>query len=224
MKHVTWAALGDAAVAVRWGRRTAGPAAALEARAAAEALDAEGLAGVIDIIPGPVSILLRLDPRRTSPARTGRRARDLVAGLHASAPCPPNPVPASHRFAVRYGGDAGPDLDDVAGRLGISAAEVVRRHAAARFTVVATGFAPGFVYLASLPIALRLPRRDSPRPRVPPGSVAIAASQSGIYGVATAGGWWLIGRTQVPVFNPRRLPPTSLAIGDRVQFWDADSS
>jgi KipI family sensor histidine kinase inhibitor len=126
--------------------------------------------------------------------------------------------PRQHHLAASYGGDAGPDLEEVADRLGLTTAEVVARHTARTYTVLATGFAPGFVYLGPLPPSLRLPRRDEPRVAVPAGSVAIADAQTGVYGVRSGGGWWLIGCTTAATFRPEKRPPTAFSIGDRVTF------
>jgi KipI family sensor histidine kinase inhibitor len=119
---------------------------------------------------------------------------------------------------VRYGGDDGPDLEGVAGRLGLASDAVVALHAGTTYRVFMLGFAPGFAYLGTLPAELSLPRRTEPRPSVPAGSVAIAARQTGVYPVATPGGWHLIGRTEVTLWDPSAEPPARLAPGDRVRF------
>jgi KipI family sensor histidine kinase inhibitor len=123
-----------------------------------------------------------------------------------------------HRIPVRYGGAGGPDLNAVAERLSLSAAQVVEAHAAVSYRVFMLGFAPGFAYLGPLPEALRLPRREQPRPRVPVGSVAIGGSQTAIYPVASPGGWHLIGRTTLVVWDARRAEPATLRPGDSVCF------
>jgi KipI family sensor histidine kinase inhibitor len=117
--------------------------------------------------------------------------------------------------AVRYDGE---DLPDVAARLGLEVAEVIARHAAPTYTVACLGFSRGFPYLEGLDPALRLPRRDSPRPRVPAGAVAIAADQAGIYPQAMPGGWHVLGRTDAVLFDEAVQPPALLAPGDRVRF------
>jgi len=118
-------------------------------------------------------------------------------------------------IAVRYDGE---DLPAVAERLGLEVAEVVARHTAPTYTVACLGFSRGFPYLDGLDPLLRLPRRDTPRARVPAGSVAIAAEQAGIYPQTSPGGWHLLGRTDAPLFDPGREPPALLAPGDRVRF------
>jgi biotin-dependent carboxylase-like uncharacterized protein len=124
-------------------------------------------------------------------------------------------VPAEHVVEVVYGGA---DLDAAAARLGLTAGELAARHAAGAYTVLSTGFRPGFVYLGPLDPSLRLPRRPAPRPDVPAGAVAIAEAQTGVYGVHGPGGWWLIGRTARPTFDPWSDPPTPFRIGDRLRF------
>jgi KipI family sensor histidine kinase inhibitor len=117
-----------------------------------------------------------------------------------------------------YGGEFGPDLDEVAQRLGLSPGELIERHTAAEQRVYMLGFSPGFPYLGDLPAELALPRRATPRERVPVGSVAIAERQTGIYSREMPGGWHLLGRTPVPLFDHSRDPPAYLAPGDRVRF------
>src|SRR6185436_2764670 len=131
---------------------------------------------------------------------------------------------------VVYGGEMGPDLGDVAALTGMSEGEVVDRHAAAELRVLFDGFAPGFAYLGDLPVELRVPRLDTPRTRTPAGSVAIAGPMSGVYPATLPGGWRVIGRTPVALFDPRRDPPAYLMPGDRVRFepisseeWDGRS-
>jgi len=112
----------------------------------------------------------------------------------------------------------GPDLGDIARHCGLSPAEVVQRHEAAEYVVYFLGFQPGFAYLGGLDEALHTPRRTEPRVSVPAGSVGIGGAQTGIYPLASPGGWQLIGRTLTPLFDPQAEPPTLLAPGDRVRF------
>jgi KipI family sensor histidine kinase inhibitor len=122
------------------------------------------------------------------------------------------------RVPVHYGGEDGPDLEDVARILDLPAQEVVKLHCARPYRVMMIGFAPGFPYIGPLPAALHIPRRATPRSAVPPGSVAIAAGLSGIYPTRLPGGWHLIGRTDLRLFDPQANPPTTLVPGDLVQF------
>jgi 5-oxoprolinase (ATP-hydrolysing) subunit B len=131
------------------------------------------------------------------------------------------PEPARHELPVVYDGD---DLPDVARACGLSVAEVVRLHGSVEYVVAFLGFSRGFPYLSGLPAALHLPRRSTPRTRVPAGSVAIAFDQCGIYPMATPGGWHLLGRTSRELFDPALDPPSVLSPGDRVQFVDVGQS
>lgn len=124
---------------------------------------------------------------------------------------------------VSYGGDAGPDLHDAAIELGITPAQLVQRHAAGDYTVAMIGFAPGFPYLLGLDPDLALPRLATPRTSVPAGSVGIGGAQTGIYPRESPGGWRLIGRTPLVLFDPSRDPPALLAPGDRVRFVAVDA-
>jgi len=119
---------------------------------------------------------------------------------------------------VEYGGAAGPDLDEVARHTGLSPSEVVQMHSAATYTVYSLGFLPGFAYLGGLHPRLATPRRREPRLAVPAGSVGIGGEQTGVYPSSSPGGWHLIGRTSLQLFDPMRKPPTLLAAGDTVCF------
>ena len=119
---------------------------------------------------------------------------------------------------MRYGGEDGPDLDEVAVRLGLAPREVVAIHCEAIHRVLMIGFAPGYPYLGGLPPQLHLPRRATPRKAVPAGSVAIAAGMTGIYPARLPGGWHLIGRTEQRLFDPQAERPCLLEPGDDVRF------
>jgi 5-oxoprolinase (ATP-hydrolysing) subunit B len=119
---------------------------------------------------------------------------------------------------TRYGGADGPDLAEVAERCGCSPDEVVARHVDRLYRVFMVGFMPGFAYLGPLDARLRLPRRASPRLRVPAGSVAIAGEQTAVYPLETPGGWWIIGRSALRVFDADREPPTLFDVGRPVRF------
>lgn len=123
-----------------------------------------------------------------------------------------------HHIPVAFGGAAGPDLEEVAQLAGLAPEAVVETLVRARLTVAFLGFAPGFPYLIGLPRRLAVPRLATPRLQVPAGSVALADGWVGIYPRATPGGWRIVGRTSVALFDPAVDPPARLAPGDRVQF------
>lgn len=136
--------------------------------------------------------------------------RGVVRGRDAHTPLVEVPT--------RYGGEAGEDLPHVADVAGLSPDAVVDLHASTEYRVFMLGFAPGFAYLGTVPAAIEVPRRATPRERVPAGSVAIAGRQTAIYPLDTPGGWNLIGRTDLPVWDPAREPPALLTAGARVRF------
>lgn len=196
--------------------------------ALAAAIRAEAADGVAWGRPVPAyeSVLVPFDPDALDAA--GAEAR-LAALATAPGARPGTVAPAGDEGALpvfeiptRYGGPDGPDLAEVASRTGRTPAEVVALHARRVYTVYMLGFSPGFAYLGSLPAALEVPRRDTPRTEVPAGSVAIAARQTAVYPIASPGGWNLIGRTDAVLWDPRADPPTPLAPGRRVRFVPVD--
>ena len=181
------------------------------AQALAEALP-EAMAEVTAAVPGLESLLVELD----SAADISDAAKAVERLMVAVDPTPLGGREITVRVA--YGGDDGPDLPDVARLCGISEEEVIARHLASDLRVLFLGFAPGFAYLGELPDELRVARLSNPRTRTRAGSVAIAGSMSGIYPADLPGGWRVIGRTDLALFDPRRDPPALLAPGDRVRF------
>jgi KipI family sensor histidine kinase inhibitor len=210
---ITIEPLGDACLVVRLGSGVD----AVTARAAAAAtasLAAAALPGVVDIAPTFNTVAVVFDPLRADPG-------DLSAAILATLCSLEGAVPTAGRIIeipVNYGGDDGPDLDAVAAHTGLAPEEVVRLHTMTDHVVGMIGFAPGFPYLLGLPATLSIPRRATPRTRVPAGSVAIAERQTGIYPRTSPGGWHVIGRTPHAMFDARRDPPALLRAGDRVRF------
>jgi len=119
---------------------------------------------------------------------------------------------------VVYGGADGPDLDVIARHTGLSTAEVIRRHSEGEYVVYFIGFMPGFAYMGGLDPQLATPRQNEPRLTIPAGSVGIGGEQTGIYPLTSPGGWQLLGRTALSLFDPTQNPPTLLRPGDRVRF------
>jgi KipI family sensor histidine kinase inhibitor len=205
----------------------------------ARTLRAMNLAGILDIAPAYATLLVRFDLRggpgtrssdtlpheKLAEALRAITARAMDPGLRrddeqkadsAGSPARTIEVP------VCYGGDHGPDLAEVATHAQMAPEEVIARHSAGNYTVAMIGFAPGFPYLLGLDPALETPRRGDPRTRVPTGSVAIGGAQTGIYPRELPGGWQLIGRTPLVLFDPAREQPCLLAPGDRVRFRAID--
>jgi len=128
-----------------------------------------------------------------------------------------------HRVPVVYGGEYGPDLVEVAQLKNLSVAEVIRLHSAATYSVYLVGFSAGYGYMGALPAALDLPRRSSPRAKVPRGTVALAAGMTGVYPLDMPGGWRLIGYTPLSVFEAELDPPVRFLPGDKVQFYPIEA-
>lgn len=172
------------------------------------------LPGVVEVVPALRSLLVVYDPRDVSFDALAHRAEAAVRG---AAPVP-DEGGRLLEIPVAYGGAHGPDLEAVAAACGLPPAEFVRLHASVLYRAFMLGFSPGFPYLGLLPPQLRVPRRPTPRTRIPPGSVAIADLFTGIYPQETAGGWHLLGRTPLRLFDPFADPPCLLRSGDRVRF------
>lgn len=186
--------------------------------------------GLLSVVPAHSSVTVFFDlflwkkygTRATVPHAPPLTAARLLCfflekKLHDIPPHVPTDMPLVD-IPVRYGSEHGPDLSAAAERLQLTENEVIEMHTSATYTVQMVGFLPGFPYLGPLSKALYLPRRDTPRLRVPPGSVAIAGAQTGIYPQASPGGWHLIGRTDFQLFDPAALPPARLQAGWRVRF------
>ncbi|GAB4065955.1 5-oxoprolinase subunit PxpB [Ancylobacter sonchi] len=204
--------VGDTAFAIEFGTGIDPVLNARVHRAAALIREAT-FPGVVETVPSFRSLLVHYDPLATGAAAL----QEAMAGLDLGEAV----VSAPERVWViptLYGGEAGPDLDEVARATGLSPAEVVARHADTLFRVYVQGFLPGFAYLGVLPPELELPRLTTPRVRVPAGSVAIAQRMSGVYPVESPGGWRLIGNTPLRFFDHAMTPPTLFAPGDGVRF------
>jgi inhibitor of KinA len=174
----------------------------------------QGLRGILNLHPAYASVLIDFDPRlRTHDEVESFVLERLESSAHA-APAPARTV----EIPVCYGGEFGPDLPDVASHTGFAPERVVELHAAADYLVYFVGFSTCFPYLGGLPPELATPRLRAPRKHVPVGSVAIGGGQAGIYPLASPGGWRLIGRTPLRLFDPEGSPPPLLRMGDRVRF------
>jgi KipI family sensor histidine kinase inhibitor len=168
--------------------------------------------GVVDMVPAARTVLLVTDPARTSLSAVADAVRRTTPRPDA------RPGGEVVELPVRYDGE---DLEELAGLLDLTPQELVHRHTGAEWTVAFAGFAPGFGYLTQPGGQWEVPRRSTPRTRVPPGSVALAGEFSGVYPRESPGGWQLIGRTDVAVFDPDRDPPALLRPGIRVRFVEA---
>ncbi|KAB2346415.1 5-oxoprolinase subunit PxpB [Actinomadura rudentiformis] len=199
---------GDTALLVETGDLETAHRLHAAVRKAATGQDAT-VTGVLDVIPGERTVLVVIDPARCDLSRLAARLPELPLPESAAGEAPAVEIP------VVYDGT---DVDEVAQLTGLSRNEVIERHASAAYTVAYLGFSPGFGYLTGLDPALHVPRRESPRTSVPAGSVAIAGPYAAVYPSASPGGWRLLGRTDLRLWDVTRDPPSLLQPGTRVRF------
>jgi inhibitor of KinA len=193
------------------------PAINARAVAIAAAVRRAAIPGVRDVVSTYRSVAVYFDPLVVDV----RRLRDLLD--RAAATPGEAAVGRTIEIPVLYGGEAGPDLPDVAAHAGMRADQVIERHAGAEYRVYMLGFLPGFAYLGAVDEVIAMPRRSAPRPDVPAGSVGIAGRQTGVYPSASPGGWRLVGRTPWRMFDTSRPRPSLLEAGDRVRFVPVDA-
>jgi len=228
------APLGDAAVTVELGSGVDPETHRLVTRFAAY-LEDHPLEGMIEYVPAYTSVTIHYDPlqvyrsgltQRENEAEPDvlalspyeimkRRIREVFDQMQARQEVAPKLV----EIPVCYGGEFGPDLEDVAAHNQLTVDEVIRIHCSRDYLVYMIGFAPGFPYLGGMDKRIAAPRKKTPRLSIPRGSVGIAGEQTGIYPIETPGGWQLIGRTPVSLFLPDRHPPTLLQAGNRIRFY-----
>jgi len=206
-------ASGDTALVVEFGDRMDRHISALVLNLRRRVQEA-GIAGVGEAVPTFRSLMVHYDPLVIHARELETRLMPLIKGLEAEAL-----VGQRWLFPTCYESeDYAPDLADVAEAVGISSAEVVAMHASVEHLVYMIGFLPGQAYMGDLPDVLKLPRRTSPRIKVAAGSVSIAIGQTTVYTYDSPGGWHIIGRTAVPLFEPTRDRPALLSPGDTVRF------
>jgi inhibitor of KinA len=187
--------------------------------ALARALDQQRLPGVLDVVPSIASLAVHVDGDVIDEA-------ELSAVLERQIEVPiDGPQPGSaHSIPVCYEGAHGPDLQAVADWGGCSTADVIARHSRIEYRVFMVGFLPGFAYLGSVDDRIAAPRRPAPRVKVAAGSVGIAGRQTGVYPLESPGGWQIVGRTPMAMFDARREPPVRMQAGDRVRFEPISST
>jgi inhibitor of KinA len=178
-------------------------------------IEAEHLSAVTDVVIGYRTVMVYVRPLHDAAPVVVPALERIIAEDH---PIEATDNPVTITIPVCYGGQFGPDLPDVAHFAGLTSDEVVRRHIAREYRVFMVGFVPGFAYMAEVDPAIGAPRRRTPRLKVPPGSVAIASGQTGIYPDTTPGGWNIVGRTPIRPYDPAREEPFLLRAGDHVRF------
>jgi inhibitor of KinA len=222
--------LGDQALTITLGN-SIDEATHRRVRAVVARLDRDRPPGVVALVPAFTSVAVHYDPEIVGGDAPFDRIAAQLGDLLAHVGDEALPAPRVVEIPVCYGGDLGPDLGDVAQRHGMTEDDVVRIHAAGDYLVYMVGFMPGFAYLGGLSETIATPRRGSPRKAVPAGAVGIGGQQTGVYPMVSPGGWNLIGRTPLAIFDIARPQPALLTTGDRVRFrpiardefdrWDA---
>jgi KipI family sensor histidine kinase inhibitor len=203
---------GDTGLCVEFGdgvdRRVSAQVLAL-----ADKLEAARVPGIVELVPTFRSLMIHYDPGVLPQVELKAKLVPLLADLHAAE--------GSGRLwhvPACYDPSLAPDLLEVASRTGLTPDQVVQRHSAVTYHVYMVGFLPGYPYMGDLPAELRLPRRENPRTKVPPGSIAIATAMTAVYTLESPGGWHLIGRTPAHLWDLRQEPPAILRSGERVRF------
>jgi KipI family sensor histidine kinase inhibitor len=204
---------GDVAIVVEFGDEI-DPAINRRVQDLASAIDATPVAGVFDLMPTYRSLLVYYDPSKTTYGGLTDDLRRLADRRSSAAVSSRRTV----HIPTMYGGECGPDIEFVASSAGLSVAEVIEIHSGQDYLIYAMGFAPGFPYLGGLSRRLETPRLQTPRTAIPAGSVGIAGTQTGIYPLDSPGGWQLIGRTPLRMFDPNREPPVPYQSGDYIRF------
>ena len=190
----------------------------LEAQGLAENLRAGGV--WLDVVPGIESVVVRFDAARLDATEAQRAIeRSLAAGVE-----PPQVPQELVEIPVVYGSEYGPDLKDLCREIGMTPDEFIALHTGREYEVDMVGFTPGFAFIGGLDERLRVPRRSEPRPRVEAGSVGIADGRTGLYAMASPGGWTLVGRTPHKLFDANAEEPFVLRAGMRVRFKPIDAS
>jgi len=204
---------GDRGLLVEYGDRI-DPDINNKVRSMTIVMEKESLKGVLETIPTYRSLLIIYDPTITNPEKLKKEILALEERLFQIK----IPAPDTVEIPVCYGGEFGPDIQFVADHNSITKDDVVRIHSEAEYQIYMIGFTPGFPFLGGLPKKLHTPRLETPRSFVPERSVGIANNQTGIYPLASPGGWQLIGKTPLKLFAPEHSNPFIYKIGDRIKF------
>jgi KipI family sensor histidine kinase inhibitor len=216
-EHPRFLLAGDRAVTVEFADEIS-PEINAKVRTLAVALDREGIRGLVDLVPTYRSLLVYYDPMQIDIAALQDHILNLSGGEQRSIP-----RPRVLHIPTHYGGEHGPDMEFVARHAGVTPEEVAAIHAGTDYLVYMMGFNTGFPYLGGMCAKIAAPRLETPRLAVPAGSVGIAQQQTGIYPVESPGGWRLIGRSPVRLFDPRRMPPVGVEAGDYIRFMQIDA-
>lgn len=208
---------GDSSILLQFGN-TIDPAINRKIAATVQLMREQHINGVTDVIPAFCSLLINYDPRVISYEQIKRRMEALVK-IDVTAGDTRKRV---FEIPVCYGGEYGPDIQNIADHAGMSVEEVIQIHTSRDYLIYMLGFLPGFTYLGGLDERIHTPRLANPRIRIPAGSVGIGGSQTGIYPMDSPGGWQLMGLTPVKTYDPDREVPILVEAGDYIRFVAID--
>jgi KipI family sensor histidine kinase inhibitor len=207
-------AAGDQALLIEFGEEIK-PAINQRVQAFAQRANQHKISGIGELVPSYCTVLIYYDPLYLSFSQAASWAREFLSSGSVEV----QSTPTIKEVPVLYGGPYGPDIDFIAQHNGISAEEVIRFHTSQTYLVYVVGFSPGFTAMGTVPEKIQAPRLPTPRTKVPAGSVGIGGMQTGIYPVESPGGWRLIGRTPLKLFDLNWSPPSHFQAGDYARFY-----
>ena len=219
MDEIRFLMAGDSALVAEFGNAIS-PAINARIRAFNIALEQAKLPGILELLPTYRSVMIQYDPMVIGTDALKAKLSAIAKNLDSIAIPPASVV----ELPVLYGGEMGPDLAFVAEHAGITPDEVIKLHTEPEYLIYMLGFTPGFTYLGGLDERLNTPRLAQPRVSIPAGSVGIAGSQTGVYPIASPGGWQLIGRTPVRMYDPHRAVPILPKAGQYIHFYPIDQA
>lgn len=217
MQNINILTAGDSSILIEFGKEIS-PEINRKIKATVQLMKEQHIEGVVDVIPAFCSLLINYDPRVISYDEIRKRMQNLVKVDAKSG----EEKKKIYEIPVCYGGEYGPDIENIAANAGLSVEEVIKIHSSRDYLIYMLGFLPGFCYLGGLDERIHTPRLANPRMKINAGSVGIGGSQTGIYPLDSPGGWQLMGMTPVKTYDPDRDVPILVEAGDYIRFVPID--
>lgn len=217
MQNINILTAGDSSILIEFGKEIS-PEINRKIKATVQLMKEQHIEGVVDVIPAFCSLLINYDPRVISYDEIRKRMQNLVKVDAKSG----EEKKKIYEIPVCYGGEYGPDIENIAANAGLSVEEVIKIHSSRDYLIYMLGFLPGFCYLGGLDERIHTPRLANPRMKINAGSVGIGGSQTGIYPLDSPGGWQLMGMTPVKTYDPDREVPILVEAGDYIRFVPID--